>query len=111
MKDKILSLILCALCVGACSALTTPPIPQVAAADVGPYRHLGVQHESTMRWREVLTLANNEMFQRGAVGIYGPKRARVVFADGGWVEFEPSPDSIKTHATPQILAIQFGRRT
>ena len=83
-----------------------PHVTELEAASFG-YLSPGVQSHPH-RWRAAVTRANLAVNQSVAGRLSG-QRVRLKFANGGWIEFQPTPVSIAGDSLPRILAIQFPR--
>ena len=68
----------------------------------------GVAQDS---WRSAVKRANVVATQSNAIAIWGFSRVRLVFPNGGWIEFQPSNAAIAGDAMPPLSAIQFAGPT
>ena len=58
---------------------------------------------------EAVKAANLATAQARAMTLWGHEKVRLVFANGGWVEFAPDRTAIAEDTFPTITAIQFDR--
>lgn len=100
-----------AIAIGGILLASESAVPQIPAAAVGPAGRVPLASETAPRWRTAVAAANELVLRTGVAGVLGPRRVRLVFPDGGWVEFQPSALAMSANAVPHIVAIQFGRRS
>ena len=84
--------------------------PRVTELDAASFGHVApIAQSHPQPWRVAVKRANVAVNQSVAGKLWGRERVRLKFANGGWIEFQPTPVSIAADSLPRILAIQFPR--